>query len=381
MRSIIGVVIRAVAVGMGLVLVPVAAGLFASPSALISLSETGTSSQISSGNPVADSKMMMPNPVDYQYIAGPDLSNESGSGHVFELQLQGDSHDILQTISNVMHISGTIFEPEYSSAEYPVFQIGSQDGTGPSATINWTGTGNWWFSNPAAYPSAECSAWDKAEDGTKFCSSYAEQIATPDLLPSKDQMVATAVKIFSATGLRVTPSDIHTSRNDWAASAYASLQIGGLDSPVEWSINWGSNGQLGSVSGHSVKAIDRGEFKTISAKSAVSRMSDWRFSGQLPQSIWEKYQTNEGSDAIAYDEPVNPLGSEAETATPKPEIVTVTVTKSITSQLIIWDKQGSPWIVPGHILFSSQGWITPIFALEDGVVELPSPVEISPMVK
>jgi hypothetical protein len=48
---------------------------------------------------------------------------------------------------------------------------------------------------------------------------------------------------------------------------------------------------------------------------------------------------------------------------------------------MIWDKSGKPWIVPGVMLFSKEGWITPVFTLKDGIVELPDPVEISPMVK
>lgn len=134
---------------------------------------------------------------------------------------------------------------------------------------------------------------------------------------------------------------------------------------------------ISSVSGHSVKPIDRGVFTTISAKAAVSRMSDWRYSGQLAQSTWQKYQPVDGGRAIAYDDAV---GNESQPET-TPKVIDITVNKSETAQLMIWDKQGNAWLVPGHILIADKGWITPVFSLEDGVIELPEPVEISPMVK
>ncbi len=394
MKDKSAILIRSVAIGALLLLVPLAASTTIDKGPLISLSETAASAQVGSGNQMSDSKMMMPNPFTYVYVAGDSLSEDGGSGDVFELQLTGDPKLILQNVAGALGVEGAIVEPEYSTAEYPAYVIGSIDGTGPSATINWSGTGGWWFSNPSAYPTAACAKMESAEDGTQYCGAYEEQKPTPELLPSKAEMISQAVKLFSATGLKVSPTDIETSLSEWGASAYASLKIGGQDSPIEWTISWGSNGKIGTVSGQSVKAVNRGSYETISDKAAVARMSDWRYSGQLPQSAWAKYQTPPSAEMIAYDgavkaeppvvqptdgvspEPIPETGPE-----PTPSTVTVSVNKAIKSQLMIWDKAGKPWIVPGVMLFSKEGWITPVFTLKDGIVELPDPVEISPMVK
>jgi hypothetical protein len=203
-------------------------------------------------------------------------------------------------------------------------------------------------------------------------------------------MLQLAKQIFSATGLTVAENEIETTSSDWGSSAYASLKIDNQDSPIEWSISWGSNGEIGSISGHSVKAIDRGEFSTISAKAAVSRMSDWRYSGQLAQSVWSKYQPVGGGRMIAYDDmgvdpgsSTDPAvdGSDEPVPAPSPSEITVTINKSASTQVMIWDKLGNAWIVPGYILIAEEGWITPVFSLQDGIVELPEPVEVSPMVK
>jgi hypothetical protein len=68
-------------------------------------------------------------------------------------------------------------------------------------------------------------------------------------------------------------------------------------------------------------------------------------------------------------------------ATPEP--VVVTVTEAHSAVVLIWDKAGNAWLVPGYILIGDQGWLTPVFALEEGVVALPDleTSEVSPMVK
>lgn len=371
-------VFQLITISLLLVVIPIIAGALSPKQLLISLSESGAGMQAGAPNQLADSKMMMPNPYTYKYIAGENLSAESGKGSVFQLRLSGDPQEILQTVANQLGIKGEIFEPEYSSSEVPVFSIGSIDGTGPSAIINWSGTGSWWFNNPAAYPTAACLDLDKSDDGTEYCAEYEEYKATPAELPSKSEMVSLALEIFNATGLKVQAADIATSTYEWGASAFASMKIGVQDSPLEWAINWGANGELGSVSGHSVVAIDRGEFETISDEESVSRMSDWRYSSSIAQSIWNRYQPNGSGRVIAYDDVIT---TEPAVPEPSPSTITEVIDRAERTQVMIWDKSGSAWVVPGNLLFTKQGWITPVFTLQDGLVELPEPVEISPLVK
>lgn len=394
MRQNLAILLQSVAVGAALVLVPATAGTTVMKQPLISLGASGTSAQPGQASEFADAKMIMPNPFTYVYEAGDALSDEAGTGQVYELQLSGEPKAILQRVADALGVQGSLFEPEYSNDQYRVFVIGSKDGSGASATINWSGTGSWWFNEPQAYPTPDCNKWETAEDGANYCGQYAEQKPTPELLPSKDQMITEAAKIFSAVGQKVSAAQIQTSSSDWGASAYSSLQIGGQDSPIEWTVSWGPTGKIGSVSGHSVKAVSRGDFKTISDKAAVGRVSDWRYSGQLAQSVWAKYQTNPGGEVIAFDGAVKslsapePFGEDLpenpepdQSPAPSPTPINVTVNNAIKAQLMIWDKSGKPWIVPGVMLFADQGWLTPVFNLEDGVVELPDPVEVSPMLK
>lgn len=91
---------------------------------------------------------------------------------------------------------------------------------------------------------------------------------------------------------------------------------------------------------------------------------------------------------IAYDSPLE-VGESTEqevTSESTPEPIVVTVNEAHTVSVLIWDKNGNAWLVPGYVLIGDQGWLTPVFALEDGVVALPDPVviepgDVSPMVK
>lgn len=397
MKQNFGIMIRALAVSLALVILPLAASGFGARIPLIEASATGPSAQMGRSTSLAadgSAQKMMPNPFTYTYVAGNQLSDKTGSGRVYKVFIEGDPKAALAKLAKVFGISGNVFEPEYSQPEYPIFQIGSKDGSGQSITINGSGTGNWWFNDPSAYPSPKCLESATAEDGSEYCKTYEEQKPTPGLIPTKDKVIAAAVEMFNATGLSVSASEIRVDVSDWGANASASLRIDGSDTPIEWYMSWGSNGRLGSVSGNLVGFEDKGTLNTISEKAAVARMSDWRYSGQIASSLWNKYAPpirTDGPGAIAFDAPLEVGEStqpeEAPEVTPKPIVVTVNEAHSVS--VLIWDKNGNAWLVPGYILIGDQGWLTPVFSLEDGVVALPEPQvfepglssEISPMLK
>lgn len=377
----LGIAFRAAAAGAVLVLLPLATAAVMPNQALISLNESGSPARIGMGSPLASDKMMMPNPFSYNYLAGPDLSEETGLGHIYRLSLNlaGDPQSVLKRVAAVMEVEGEISKADYYSEENPAYVIGSQDGTNESVSINWTGTGNWWYSNPAAWKTAMpvCSG-EKDEAGNEICNGPEP---TPELLPSRDEMIIEALRVFNATGFEVSEQEIRTDINDWGASAYASMKIGGQDSPIEWLISWGSNGKVGQVSGHTVSVQDLGEYKTISAVAAVARMGDWRYSGAVAQSVWTKYQPPSDGRVIAYGEATDDQPIAVGEPAPTPTVINVQITKAVPTPMMIWDQAGTVWIVPGYLLIAEEGWLNPVFSLEDGVVTLPEPMEISPMVK
>lgn len=314
------------------------------------------SSEFVSG-PTSDKMMMMPNPFTYEYVAGAGLSDATSREHVYQVALAGDPIEHIKNLADLFGISGDIEDlnkdGSFGSTQYPVYSIGSQDGTGKNVSIYWSGTGTWNFYNPDAY--VEVSDADAN-------------------LPTVSEARAVAAGIFKATGLKVSSSDIRITSDEYSTQAVASLQINGQDTAIEWYLNWGRNGVIGSASGSFVKLVDKGEFNTISAKAAVARIEDWRYSGALPSRFWQEdsllnigvEEASRGSDAIPSPEAT-------------PQVVKVTIEKATKSYLLIWDASGNAWIVPGYSLTEAGGWVQAVFSLEEGVVELADLPEVMPL--
>jgi len=315
----------------------------------------------------SDSKMAIM-PYNFEYVAGSELSAEGGKGKVYELKLEGSPEAVLQRAAKAFGLQGEVRKSSYWSAENPSYFIGSEDGSSPSLSIWWNGTGNWYFSNYAAQVELPCLRTDKAEDGSEYCAEYPEQKPTPELLPSRAEVLKEAQRIFGATGLKVSPDDIAVYRDQWSASATASQKIAGQDTAITWSIGYDSKGNLAWASGNSVTAVERGEYQTVSAKSAVTRLADWRWFGAP------------ANNAYPMTEPTNKMGTLDLPTNSSGEIetVVVTITGSSNHLLQIWDKSGGSWLVPGYGLTGSNGSLNFVVSLIEGVIELPEPIAIEP---
>ena len=366
--------LKRLALGIAIVLAMVGsltlvASMFA-PRPLISLAGQG---QAVEGQPArgmvasSDSKMAML-PFNFEYVAGVDLSDESGKGKVYELRLDGSPESVLQRAAKAFGLKGEARKSSYWSAENPSYFIGSEDGSSPSVSIWWNGTGSWYYSNYAPMQEQRCLRTEKAEDGSEYCAEYPEQKPTPELIPSRAAVLAEAQRIFSATGLKVTADEITVYRDEWSASASAIQQVAGQDTAITWSIGYDSRGNLSWAYGNSVTTVERGEFNTISAKSAVERLSDWRWFGSPANNA---YPTLEASNKIGtLDMPAVSPG--------EPETVVVTIDQSKSHLLQIWDKSGASWLVPGYGLTGSNGSINFVVSLVEGVIELPEPIAMEP---
>ena len=57
------------------------------------------------------------------------------------------------------------------------------------------------------------------------------------------------------------------------------------------------------------------------------------------------------------------------------EIVDLTVDSAEDALVLIFDANGGAWLVPGLVMLNSEGWFDSVIALEDGVIELPEPMD------
>ena len=392
------------------------------PQPLIQLSASPLSSQTASGMSAESSDKMMSMPFQtYQYVAGPGLSNESGSGQVYKLVRQGTPESVLANLAEVFDISGSVKRfPDYSP-EYPGFYYGETDDPWgietqePMVYIWWSGTGTWSYSNSLASSSISSDCVNLDADGN--CQEWVEPVATPELLPARADAIATALEIFSSTGLSVTESDLRVDYSDWGVNISAALKVDGKPTSIEWYVGWSSTGELSYASGHAVVAQAVGSYNTVSAAASVSRLSDWRWFGSAAYASYEKYQPPVSDLSVRSEpyaepatepevseteqpvepepgvsasptpvepEPVEPEPTEPapiEPAPIEPEVITLTVVSAEAALLSIWDSAGDVWLVPGFILVNDQGWWSSIISLIEGVIALPEPstMDIMPL--
>ncbi len=238
---------------------------------------------------------------DYHYHAGANLSTSGGNGDVYQLARTGSGSQRAAALATAFGLSG---EPTKAGGSDPTWTVGSTDGTTPSLQITWSGSGDWWFNDPAAFPQVGCATTDGASGSGGSSTGSSGDIATPgpdpisppdcttaptgpNSAPTGADARSQAQKLFARTGLSVSVNDIKLVADTSQTSAIAYLTVGGEKTALDWEVTWSSTGKVASASGHTVTVVDRGSRATISEADAVQRLSDSRWYG----SAGPKYQS------------------------------------------------------------------------------------------
>jgi hypothetical protein len=319
--------------------------------------------------------------VEYEYVAGPGLSDAAGSDQVYKLNLNGSPEALVEKLAARFGVEGKLSKETYDEGKtYNYFFGNKAKPENASVSVYWTGTGSWYFGD---------------------YSKFSEKVN----LPTKASALATASEIFADTGLVVAEDAITVTSGDWGMVAQASLQVGGEDTALEWMVNWAPNGEIIGVSGHSVTVEAKGTYGTISAKDSVKRLGDWRYGGSAASSYYGggMAMMSRGGSVVSSD--VSESGSEPSvepteeptveptpepteeptvepTPEPTPEKVVMKLVSSKKTHLLIWDAKGGAWLVPGYMLKNSDGWYNSVISLVDGIIALPKlDAGVMPMVK
>lgn len=377
-----------------------------------------------------DARMMMW--IDYDYVAGPGLSTDGGRGSVYQLQRVGTPEGLLGELAERFGVDGAVAETSYFDPAWPSYIVGPEDGTAPSLTVTWSGTGTWWYSNPAAYPEPVCElvAYETENGVEEFEECAQPEIpAEQSLAPSEAEAKELAADLFGDLGLEVSAADVRVIADAWQTMASASLTVDGVATAIDYSIGWTPLGQIAWASGHSIEVVERGEFDTVSPTAAVDRLTDWRWFGAggpdyqggvsilaaagglardaaadpgvpdasvsspveqpgttepVEPTPGESSQPGEGTTVEPVDPTIEPGEpgeepivdpTEEPSVMPEPQQVTVTVDTAEATLLLMWDADGNAWLVPGYAMQHPDGFWNTIVSLVDGVIELPAPVE------
>ena len=62
--------------------------------------------------------------------------------------------------------------------------------------------------------------------------------------------------------------------------------------------------------------------------------------------------------------------------------MTVTFETAESTLVMMWDANGDAWLVPGYAYeHTEEGWWSTIVSLVEGVIELPEPIEVDPLIE
>ena len=312
--------------------------------------------------------------VEYDYLPSSGLSDVAGSGSVYELQLLGDPVDLLAELGSVYGVEGQAGPSQFFDETWPGYVLGPEDWSGPTLNLTWSGTGPWYYSNPAAYQEPTCREVPPEEGSEGLGGFECENPEPSGPLPSLDEATSMAVEFLQKSGLEVTESDITVLADDeWGVGLSAIQQLEGADTALEWSVFFGPGPTLASVSGHAATPVSRGEFSTVSPLAAVERLASGQWWGSLAPLYYSGFDSV-FTEGLAVEEPYYPEPG---------EVITLTVESSEEAPLLVWDASGTAWLVPGYIMrHGSEPWnASAVISVEEGVIALPEPtmMDIMPL--
>lgn len=346
---------------------------------LITLASPGSSVDMAmESSMAADSLPAVINP--YEYKAGPELSNSTGAGDVYELVIEGNPRDRLQEFAAIFGESGAVDFEEWSTEYFPSYRLETDTAY---LSLYWHGSGMINFSSKRNWLSEECylTEDDLLENEISRRENCQPLPTVP--MPESEILAAEAFELISSAGYRGQLNDIQVERYEWGASAYASTFVNGEQTAIEWYVGWDQTGQIANVSGHLAEPQLRGSYPTISPISAVERISDGYWFGAASRSFYDysyiEIDPLDQQDEIATDsglavEPEDELGTMPSEPDWGLEVMELTVESQRQATLLIEDSQGTGWLVPGYLLQTDQGWFEAVVALEEGVIQPPEPI-------
>lgn len=308
--------------------------------------------------------------VDYDYVPASGISDVAGSGAVYQLELRGNPSDLLTKLGSVFEVAGVPGPSQFFDEMWPGYVLGPEDWSGPTLNLTWSGTGPWYYSNPAAYEEPVCREVVPEEGSEELGGFECENPEPRGPLPSLDEATSLAVDLLQRSGLDVVASDITVLANDeWGVGLSAIHRIDGVDTALEWSVFFGPGPTLASVSGHAATPVSRGIFSTVSPLVAVDRLASGLWWGS-PAPLYYS-----GFDSVFAQ--VLPLDDYPEPG----DVITLTVESAEEAPLLVWDAKGTAWLVPGYIMrHGSEPWnASAVISLQDGVIELPEPMMVGIM--
>lgn len=404
--------------------------------AVIHLGAAGGTNKLAAptaGGEAADSMMRPYGVITYVYDGTyPDLG---ASGPAF--QVPAGTQVDAAAVAKLAAALGVQGEPRQLPADQGGgWMVGAADYSSANVTVAADGLASWWFNpTPAATSSSGCVGIAKpiqmpdegvADSGSGSSAGSAggtEAVAPPETIaidpgvnceappapvnvPTKAQAEEKARQLMTAVGLDAAQYEFTTYADDYSANATAWLMLGGHRSPIQFNVGFGGEGALMWASGSLAVPVPAADYPVVTPQEALARLSD-------PSGRWMNFGAPFGvamrggvamADAVASvggdvassgeggapaeptaaptvgaPEPApvcDPAADCVVSPMPTPDPITIHLNGVRLDVTMVWDADGSIWLLPAYTFTSADGGEFTVVAVDDSLLDLPEPAPV-----
>jgi hypothetical protein len=367
---------------------------------------------------VASSDQAMTRMAWMEYVLGVDLEELDGDSPAWRLVAGDVDPARITALAAALGLEGEVTDlPADWGAGWI---IGPSDGTAPSLTVSRDGMLSWWYSSgpgeafvgcamPAEPLPAEPLPTEEVVEPTEGAAGTADtaiadtviecvEPAPPVGVPTEAEAEARMVELLGQWGVDVNQVVIETYADEWGANVTASLLLEGQRTPLSWGVSFGGGGQVLYANGVLADTERVADYPRIGTTAAFERLQQGGYwwgggVGFADSAVVRSDETPApdenlvGGDAVAEtppsegatDETMVEPGDTGEVAIDEipidqgePLIVTIT---GVEEELwMLWDADGTVWLVPGYVFTSDDGGRNSVPAIADEFLDIQEPV-------
>ncbi|MDP2293233.1 MAG: hypothetical protein Q8M22_18775 [Actinomycetota bacterium] len=306
------------------------------------------------------------------------------------------------------------------------WMVGASDYSTATLTVSADGMTSWWFSPaPVAWVDGCVSIGSEGgatepgtaapdepvsddaivtEPGTDPATDPAvappdvmcEEPAPPAGVPGSDAALAAAEDLFSAMGYDTSAFEYDTYADEWSASVTAYQLLGGRRSPLSMSVGFGAEGAVTWASGMLAAPVQAADYPLVSVQEALDRLNDesgrfMYYGGAGPMARGEatidpaatEIVSDSGGgqvgEPVQIDQPVCDAATDCIVEPMEPlelEPITVTLTDVRLDLTMVWDADGTVWMLPAYTFGDTDGGQYTVIAVDDSFLELPEELPV-----
>lgn len=393
---------------------------------VIRIGAGGSADSISARPEGASSDKMMAYPYQvFNFVYDGEVPTLGSSGAAWQLPVGGELDTArVARMAQVLGVEGEV--REVPAEQGGGWMVGAADYSTANLNVSKDGLLSWWFNpDPSVWGSGTVTCAEPveavAESGggdsgggetappdsvvdTIVIDPVCEEPAPPVGVPSEDEALAKARQLFADLGYDVVAYDFEAYADEWSAYVTAYLLIDGIRSPLTLSVGYGAEGVLTWASGALATPQDAGAYPLVSVQAGIDRLNEeggyWMGyygpAGAMVKAASDTAVSDAGgssepaaapetvpsetispdtvpTDSILVDPPVCDPAADCIDTTLPPEEITVHLSGVQLSLTMVWDVDGTVWLVPAYTFSAADGGEFTVIAVDEQFVTLPDP--------